>query len=140
MLDQYFTEPSQKILEFRNTVETSTIGRNIKIFGIDNFEINKDYSVAIFSLNGDQESEKFRELFYSFSYSSWKIKIIDFGILKRGYSETDTKFAIEEIIDRLSSFGILVICVGGNSALTNTVCDALKDNFDYLNIVSIPFL
>ncbi len=140
MLDQYFTEPSQKILEFRNTVETSTIGRNIKIFGIDNFEINKDYSVAIFSLNGDQESEKFRELFYSFSYSSWKIKIIDFGILKRGYSETDTKFAIEQIIDRLSSFGILVICVGGNSALTNTVCDALKDNFDYLNIVSVDKL
>ena len=108
-----------------------------KNFGIDNFEINKDYSVAIFSLNGDKESEKFREIFYSFSCSSWKIKIIDFGRLKNGFSETDTKFAIEQIINRLSAFGILVICVGGNSALTNTVYDAINDNIDYLNIVSV---
>ena len=137
MFDQYFTGPSQKILELRNTVEISTIGRKIKIYGLDNFEINKDYSVAIFSLSGDKESEKFREIFYSFSCSSWKIKIIDFGILKKGYSEPDTKFAIEQIINKLSAFGILVICVGGNSALTNTVYDAINDNTDFLNIVSV---
>ena len=137
MFDQYFTGPSQKILELRNTVEISTIGRNIKIFGLDNFEINEDYSVAIFSLNGDKESEKFREIFYSFSNSSWNIKIIDFGKLKNGFSEADTKFAIEQIINRLSALGILVICVGGNSALTNTVYDAINDNIDYLNIVSV---
>ena len=138
MFDQYFTGPSQKILELRNTLEISTIGRNIKISGLDNIEVNiEDYSVAIFSLNGDKESEKFREIFYSFSCSSWKIKIIDFGRLKNGFSETDTRFAIEQIINRLSAFGILVICVGGNSALTNTVYDAINDNIDYLNIVSV---
>lgn len=137
MFVKYFTIPNKKNLDLRKKLDPSCICNNIKIFGVDEFDITSSYNIAFFTINDDLESEKFRNRFYSLHYGDWKKKIIDLGKFNHGHSVADSNFALKEITKNLSGLGILMICVGGNSSLLNVVSESLSKNNSYLNIVSV---
>ena len=116
MFEQYFTPPSQTNLDLREKLDNSSISQKIKIYGVDEFELNAP-GIAILTLNNELESEKFRNRFYSLHYGDWSSNIVDLGRFKNGHSDSDSNFAIKEIVQKLSSLGIFTICIGGNSSL-----------------------
>ena len=136
MFEQYFNPPSQTNLDLREKLENSSIARKIKIYGVDEFELNSP-GIAILTLNNELESEKFRNRFYSLHYGDWNSNIIDLGRFKNGHSDSDSNFAIKEILQKLSSIGILIICIGGNSSLLKLFSYSLNDSHNFLNLVSI---
>ena len=137
MFNQYFTEPNQKSLDLRKKLDHSCVCNKIKIFGIDEFEINSSVDLAILTLCDNLESEKFRNRFYSLHYGDWKLKVIDLGKFNQGHRISDSNFALKEITKKLSALGIFTICVGGNSNLLNVIAEALSDVNSFINIVSI---
>ena len=136
MFEQYFTPPSQTNLDLREKLDNSCISQKIKIYGVDEFELNSP-GIAILTLNNELESEKFRNRFYSLHYGDWSSNIVDLGRFKNGHSDSDSNFAIKEIVQKLSSLGILTICIGGNSSLLSLFSYSLNDSHNFLNLVSI---
>ena len=59
MFEQYLTPPSQTNLDLREKLDNSSISQKIKIYGVDEFELNSP-GIAILTLNNELESEKFR--------------------------------------------------------------------------------
>ena len=136
MFEQYFTPPSQTNLDLREKLDNTSISQKIKIYGVDEFELNAP-GIAILTLNNELESEKFRNRFYSLHYGDWSSNIVDLGRFKNGHSDSDSNFAIKEIVQKLSSLGIFTICIGGNSSLLRLFSYSLNDSHNFLNLASI---
>ena len=79
MFVEYFTIANKKNLDLRKKLDPRCICNNIKIFGVDEFDITSSHNIAFFTINDDLESEKFRARFYSLHYGDWKKKIVDLG-------------------------------------------------------------
>ena len=60
MFEQYFTPPSQTNLDLREKLDNSSISQKIKIYGVDEFELNSP-GIAILTLNNELESERIQK-------------------------------------------------------------------------------
>ena len=99
MLKDYFSSLID-FKEFHDKLNKKSIGRNIIINGIDEFEIDQSFSMVIFSVEGIKlnsknslnYSKKIRKKLYRLSWGGWNIKILDLGIFKIGNHDTDLIF------------------------------------------------
>lgn len=57
--------------------------------------------------------DKIRKYLYRLSAIDPKLKIVDFGNIKKGATKNDVYFAIRDIVDYLKDLGIITIIIGG---------------------------
>jgi len=131
--------------EFHDKLNNESIGRNIIINGIDEFEIDQSINIVMFSVEGIKlshknnlnYSKKIRKKLYRLSWGGWNIKILDLGFFKIGNQNSDTQFAIREILEKLVSMQIKVVVLNLSHNLIFDFYYALKQNNNIINIVSV---
>ena len=144
MLKDYFSSLID-FKEFHDKLNKKSIGRNIIINGIDEFEIDQSISIVLFSVEGLKlasknslnYSKKIRKKLYRLSWGGWNIKILDLGFFKIGNQNSDTQFALREILEKLASMQIKVVVLNLNNNLIFDFYYALKQNNNIVNIVSV---
>lgn len=103
----------------------------------NDFDLEK-IKVAFFCIETEQNKMmEFRKNLYELYTGNWDFSIADLGNLRLSTSESDTFFAINEIVSQLIKKGITPILIGGEHHLTY----ALYRSFDRLeqmvNLVSV---
>lgn len=144
MLKDYFISLID-LKKFHNKLNNESFGRNIIINGIDEFEIDQSLDIVIFSvedikrtsINNSNYSKKIRKKLYHLSRGRWNLNILDLGVFKIGNQDSDTQFAIREIVKKLSSMQIKVLVLNLNHNLTFDFYYALKLNNSIVNLVSV---
>ena len=131
--------------EFVNELNNNSLGRNIVINGIDDFDLDQSFDLAIFSINDlqiDRENlsdytKKIRKKIYSLSNGGWNLKIIDLGIFNKGNQHSDSQFAINEILNQLSILKVKALVINLGNNLLFDFYHASKQNNNLVNIVSV---
>jgi len=131
--------------EFHDKLNNNTFGRNTLVNGIDQFEIDQSLDIVIFSVesiklnpkNSFNYSKKIRKKLYRLSWGGWSIKILDLGFFKIGNQNSDTQFALREILEKLASLQIKVVVLNLNQNLIFDFYYVLKQNNNIVNIVSV---
>ena len=144
MIKDYFISLSN-FTEFVHKLNNKSLGKNIVINGIDDFDLDQSFDLAIFSINDlliDSEnssdySAKIRKKIYGLSSGGWNLNIIDLGIFKRGSQHSDTQFAISETLKQLSILKVKALIINLGNNLTFDYYHALKQNNSVINIVSV---
>ena len=144
MIKDYFISLSD-FTEFVHKLNNKSLGKNIVINGIDDFDLDQSFDLAIFSINDleiDSEnlsdySKKIRKKIYSLSGGGWNLNILDLGIFKLGSQRSDTQFAINEILKQLSILKVKALIINLGNNLTFDCYHALKQNNSLINIVSV---
>ena len=137
-------EPSEGV-EFVNELNNNSLGRNIIVNGIDDFDLDQSFDLAIFSINDlqiDQENlsdytKKIRKKIYSLSNGGWNLKILDLGIFNKGNQHSDSQFAINEILNQLSILKVKALVLNLGNNLLFDFYHASKQNNNLVNIVSV---
>ena len=144
MIKDYFISLSD-FKEFVNELNNNSLGRNIVINGIDDFDLDQSFDLAIFSIN-DQEidrenlsdySKKIRKKIYSLFTGDWNLKILDLGIFNRGNQHSDSQFAINEILNQLSILNVKTLIINLGNSLIFDFYYAIKQNNNLINVVSV---
>lgn len=144
MIKDYFISLSD-FKEFVNELNNNSLGRNIVINGIDDFDLDQSFDLAIFSINDlqiDQENlsdytKKIRKKIYSLSNGGWNLKILDLGIFNKGNQHSDSQFAINEILNQLSILKVKALVINLGNNLLFDFYHASKQNNNLVNIVSV---
>ncbi len=144
MIKDYFISLSD-FTEFVHKLNNKSLGKNIVINGINDFNLDQSFDLAIFSINDleiDSENlsdytKKIRKKIYSLSSGGWNLKILDLGIFYRGSQHSDSLFAISEILKQLSILKVKALIINHGNNLTFDFYYALKQNSNLINIVSV---
>ena len=144
MVTDYFNSLSD-LTEFIHKLNSKSLGRNIIINGINDFDLDQSFDLAIFSINDpeiDSENlsdytKKIRKKIYNLSSGGWNLKILDLGIFKRGSQHSDTQFAINEILNQLSILKVKALIINLGNNLIFDFYYALKQNNNLINILSV---
>ena len=144
MVTDYFTSLSD-LKEFIHKLNSKSLGRNIIINGINDFDLDQSFDLVIFSINDpeiDSENlsdytKKIRKKIYNLSSGGWNLKILDLGIFKRGSQHSDTQFAINEILNQLSILKVKALIINLGNNLIFDFYYALKQNNNLINILSV---
>ena len=131
--------------EFVNELNNNSLGRNIVINGIDDFDLDQSFDLAIFSINNlqiDRENlsdytKKIRKKIYSLSNGGWNLKILDLGIFNRGNQHSDSQYAINEILNQLSILNVKALIINLGNNLIFDFYYAMKQNNNLINVVSV---
>ena len=147
MILEYFNPVEKNVLDFTNKLSSTNFGNKIGINGRDGFDGFEKTDIVVFSINDyrdDQSVKKsfnadkdFRKKLYGLHYGNWKFKLYDLGNLISGDRVSDTKFAIEKIIEHCNNNEVFVITVGGTQQLTSTCYNSLKRCLNKINLVTI---
>ena len=144
MIKDYFISLSD-FKEFIQKLNNKSLGKKIVINGINDFDLDQSFDLAIFSINDietDSENlldytKKIRKKIYSLSCGGWNLKILDLGIFKRGSQHSDTHFAISEILKQLSILKVKALIINLGNNITFDFYYALKQNNNLINIVLV---
>lgn len=144
MIKDYFI-PLVDSLEFVNNLNNNSFGKNIAINGRDDFDLDNSFDLVIFSINNlefDSDNnldytKRIRKRLYSLSTGDWDLKIIDLGIFQIGSQDSDTQFALCEILNQLSLLKAKVIVINLCKNMIYDFYYALKQNNDIVNIVTV---
>ena len=144
MIKDYFISLSD-FTDFVHKLNNKSLGKNIVINGINDFDLDQSFDLAIFSISDleiDSENlsdytKKIRKKIYSLSSGGWNLKILDLGIFYRGSQHSDSLFAISEILKQLSILKVKALIINHGNNLTFDFYYALKQNSNLINIVSV---
>jgi formiminoglutamase len=109
------------------------IEKNTSAFTVENAG---SYRIAIIGVPFENNSpnkgtaaapDKIRSFLYQLNHINPKLKIVDFGNIKKGSGKSDIYFAVRDVIDYLNEKGIVTIILGGGQDIGLGVCRAFTD-------------
>lgn len=124
------------------------IGNSI-IINIDGgaFPETYDFDIAIIGVPDDRGSvnnqgcdtapNEIRKYLYDLFPGAWKARIADLGNIKKGHTETDTIFALSEVMSSLIGNKIFPVIIGGSQSLTYGMYKAYESLEKIINIAVI---
>lgn len=111
---------------------------------LKNSLVNEKYNVAIIGVKNEAGTvanngcamapNTIRKHLYALRGGYKNLRIADLGNLKPGKNENDNKFALEDVIDQLTSNGIVCIVIGGSQDLTTSMYNGLKNSNKEINL------
>jgi formiminoglutamase len=96
-----------------------------------------NYKVAIVGVPYEENSpnkgtafapDKIRGCLYQLSNINPKLKVVDFGNIKKGSGKNDAYFAIRDVVDYLKESGVVTIILGGGQDIGVGVARAFADD------------
>lgn len=148
MLSDYLNPISNLIIEEVNSYMDERLGSSVSFYTENDFpELKNKVSVAIFgvcddrgAINNEGTGASFtniRSELYRLYVGNWHLKVADIGDVKKGATESDTHFAIQEIINYLVKNNIIPIILGGSQSLTYAMYRAYDNLEQTVNLVSV---
>jgi len=124
------------------------IGNTISIYHEGgNFPETSEFDIAIIGVPDGRASvnnegcadgpDEVRKYLYGLFPGAWKAGIADLGNLKKGHSETDTIFALSEVMASLIGNKIFPVVIGGSQSLTFGMYKAYEHMEKIINIAVI---
>jgi len=108
--------------------------------------VTENYDVAIIGVKSELNSmnkgtalapDAIRKHLYKLRGGFEKLRICDFGNIKKGNKPTDMRFALRDIVDEINAKKIIPIVIGGSQDLSVSIFNGLKENMDEVNVVII---
>ncbi len=148
MLSDYLSPISNQLIEEVNSYVDMRLGSKIAFYTKKNFpELKNNVSIAIFgvcddtgAINNEGAGTSFfniRSELYRLYAGNWHLQIADIGNIKKGATQNDTHFAIQEIISFLIKNNIIPIVLGGSQSLTYAMYRAYDNLEQTVNLVSV---
>jgi arginase family enzyme len=109
------------------------IEKNMLNFSLENLNT---FKLVIIGITSDEKTpnkgtsfapDKIRNFLYSLDNINPKLKILDFGNLKKGNGKRDIYFAIRDVIDYLKELGLTTIVLGGSQDMSVGIAKAFND-------------
>ncbi|MCK9203769.1 MAG: formimidoylglutamase [Bacteroidales bacterium] len=145
-----FFEPLD-LSEFPCTGETSAqsrLGNIIRIFSdSQDFPDYTACDIALVGVKDDRNSvnnegcclapDAIRKFLYQLNPGPYPIKLADLGNIKKGYSVSDTSFALSSVISELIANNVLPVILGGSQDFTFANYQAYQSLGQIINIVAV---
>ena len=125
MFSDFLAPLDRSVLEFKESLPETSIGKNIICLKKNNLDLSK-IDIAIIGLNeyrgaDDPKSNylktnSLRKEFYSLFCGDWNVKLIDLGDVVNGNKLSDTYFAVQKISQTLTKNNDIGFFLGGSQA------------------------
>ncbi len=145
-LSIYFDPVDQRLIYDLSTGKP-VIGNTIRIHHQDQFPDLADFDIALIGVPDDRGAlnnegcgnapNEIRKHLYELYPGAWKSGIADLGNLKQGHSQTDTIFALSEVMAYLIGNKILPVIIGGSQRLTFGMYKAYESLDKIINITVV---
>lgn len=146
-LSIYFEPVSASIIN-NLTPEKSGIGNTINIYKKEgHFPETGDYDIALIGIADERGSvnndgcenapDEMRKYLYELFPGEWKARIADLGNIRKGHTESDTIFALSEVMSSLIGNKIFPVIVGGSQSLTYGMYKAYESLEKIINIAVV---
>ena len=145
-----FFEPLD-LREFSNTGETTgqvRLGNLMCIYSdAGNFPDYANFDIAIIGVKDDRNAvdnegcglapDYIRQYFYKLNPGPHPNKLVDLGNIKRGFTVSDTYFALSSVVAEMISNNVLPVILGGSQDLTFANYQAYQSLGQTINIVAV---
>ena len=126
MFSDFLAPLDRSILEFKDSLPETSIGKNMICFKENCIDLSK-IDIAIIGLNEYRgaddlksnylKTNSIRKEFYSLFFGDWNLNLIDLGDVVNGNKLSDTYFAVQKISQTLTENNVIAFFFGWNSRL-----------------------
>lgn len=145
---EYFKPVDHSIFDLQIIEQPDSFWKQVNVF--HSGSVFPDWSEAQIAIIGVEEGrgsatnfnsakapDKIRQKLYELKQHQIKIKIVDLGNLKPGFSLNDTYVALEMILTDLIKQKVVPVILGGSQDLTYAHYNAYKNLEQFINIVGV---
>ncbi|MEI7980060.1 MAG: formimidoylglutamase [Bacteroidota bacterium] len=126
----------------------SRLGNVIRVFSdTADFPDYTSFDIAIIGVNEDRNvvnnagcglaPDEIRKYLYKLNTGPYPVKLVDLGNIKKGYSVSDTYFALSSVVAELIANNVLPLILGGSQDLTFANYQAYQSLGQIINIVAV---
>ncbi|MEI7500596.1 MAG: formimidoylglutamase [Bacteroidota bacterium] len=137
--------------EFPHSGETAGQARLGNVIGIysdtSDFPDYTTYDIALIGVKDDRNAvenegcgmapDSIRKYLYRLNPGPHPVKLVDLGNIKRGFSVSDTYFALSSVVAEMISNNVLPVILGGSQDLTYANYQAYQSLGQIINIVAV---
>ena len=105
------------------------------------------YDIALIGVKDDRNAvenagcglapDSIRKFLYKLNTGPHPVKLVDLGNIKRGFTVTDTYFALSSVVAEMISNNVLPVIIGGSQDLTYANYQAYQSLGQIINIVAV---
>lgn len=147
MLTEFLQPVDERLIDELKKLNKNCIGNFITIHTKDEFPVFEKVNVAIIGIldqrgNGienELDLIHLRKSIYQLFKGNWELNIIDLGDVKKGETQNDTYFAIQQITYTLHQHHIKGIFLSGSQDMTFPIYSAYQLRNRLVNLVNIDF-
>jgi len=145
MIADFLQAVDKQLINEINRLNPNCIGNHLTIHIEDEFPVLENVDVAFIGvldqrglgLEEELDLKDLRRSIYKLYIGNWNLKMIDLGDIKKGASQNDTYFAVQQLTYALQEYGIKGIFLSGSQDLTFPIYSAYQLRNKLINLVNI---
>jgi|688.fasta_scaffold01776_23 arginase family enzyme len=147
MIADFLQPVDFKLIAELSRLNKNCIGNHLTIHANDEFPLLDNVDVAFIGIldqrgSGSEEElnlEQLRLALYKLFQGDWDLKMIDLGDIRKGASQNDTYYAVQQLTYTLQEYGIKGVFLSGSQDMTFPIYSAYQLRKKLINLVNIDY-